>query len=202
MLPRKLLTIALICTAPAVADTVPGSAPEKGSDEIRAAAHFLSLYRNHLDCENLGYIQTGEADEHFAPIFLSNDTDRSKRLSLTELQSNSSPIDRDLIGVGFAKMDRDKDGWATADELRIYLNNAVTLIDSNADGDVYPAEYEYAMKTGTVLKAEMASSISKKQKSLDFVPPWVRHDKAINRIKSSKDVQTADSSKVPAKDNP
>ena len=187
MSPHKLLIVALICSAPAGAETP----PETGSDEIRAAAQFLSLYRNELDCENVGYIQTGEADEHFAPIFLSNDIDSSRSLSRTELLNNPFVKNRSLLGVSFSKMDQDADGTATPDELRNYLNNAVANVDGNADGDVYPVEYEHALKTGKVLKTAVPSG-NRNKKQTDFIPPWVRHLKAIKHLtaKSSKAATT------------
>ncbi|ODB85106.1 hypothetical protein A3194_15255 [Candidatus Thiodiazotropha endoloripes] len=186
MVPYKLLILALVCSAPATAET----SSEKGSDEIRAAAQFLSLYRTELDCENVGYIQTGEADEHFAPIFLSSDIDSSRSLSRKELQNNPYAPNRSLLGVSFSKMDRNADGSATPDELRQYLNNSVSLIDSNADGDVYPVEYEHALKTGRVLKGAVTPAPPKKKKA-DFIPPWVRHLKAINhRIAKSPKAPT------------
>ena len=195
MLPRKLLLFALLCSAPTRAETPPEMALESGSDDIRAAAQFLSLYRNEMDCENVGYIQTGEADEHFAPIFRSSDTDSSKTLSKKELMSNPFATQQSLLGISYLKMDQDKNGLVTADELRIYLNHAVTVVDSDSDGDVYPIEYEHALKTGKVLQQAASSAKPKKQQKPDFVPPWIRHVKALNHMKASKP-QTKESAQV------
>ncbi|MCG8316012.1 MAG: hypothetical protein MI976_22600 [Pseudomonadales bacterium] len=200
MLPRKLLLSALLCSVSAAAEKPPQAQTDQGSDRVRAAAQFLSLYRNEMDCENVGYIQTGEADEHFAPIFRSSDTDGSKSLSKNELMNNPFAPDRLLLGLSFVEMDFNKDDAVTADELRIYLNSAVTIVDSDADGDVYPVEYEHAMKTGRLLQKPVANRNSKEQSEPDFVPPWIRHVKALNHMKSkgeqaSKTPQTATTNK-------
>lgn len=188
---RKLLLIGLIVPASAFADSEPQPVHKKnGSDEIRAAASFLNLYRHALDCENVGYIQTGEADEHFAPIFLATDIDGSKSLSLKELQNYSLAKNRDLMQVSFTKMDKNGNGSATAEELRIYLNTAVATVDSDNDGDVFPIEYQHALNTGTLLSTPVPSSKRTKAKQPDFVPPWIRHAQAVNHKKAAKKAES------------
>ena len=186
MFSRKLLIVALVCSAPSGAETLPESAPENGSNEIRAAAQFLSQYRNQLDCENLGHIQTGEADEHSGSIFLSLDIDSSRSISRSELMNIPFVKNRSLLAVAFSKMDQNGDGKLTEDELRIYLNDAVTIIDGNNDGYVYPIEIEHALNTGTIIKSAVASTNRKKNKQSDFVPPWSRHKHAVDKVQTAE----------------
>jgi hypothetical protein len=108
------------------------------------------------------------------------------------LLNNPYAQNRSLLGISFSKMDQNADDAATPDELRNYLNNAVANVDSNGDGDVYPIEYEHALKTGKVLETAVPSANRKKKKA-DFVPPWVRHLKAIKHL-------TAKSAKTPTTD--
>jgi hypothetical protein len=143
------------------------------ADQLRAAAQFVSLYRNELDCENVGYVQTGEADEHFAPIFHSYDHDQSRSISLRELLSDPYIRDKKLLAVTFSNMDRNADGSASAKELLNYLNTSVKQLDGDGDGDVYPDEFEHARKTGTVLKK--SSRISKAPRTEpSFITPQVK----------------------------
>jgi len=193
MFTRKLLLVALACATSAAAE----NPPETVSDEIRSAALMLSLYSNELDCEKGGFIQTGEPQEHFAPIFMTLDIDKSKLLSRSELVNMPHVKYKSLLGVTFSRMDKNGDGAVTPEELQYYLDDAIARIDGNGDGDVYPAEYEHALTTGTVLKT-VAAPTSHKKKQPDFVPPWVRHAKAINHMKANNKLQTAVPSKTPA----
>jgi len=193
MLPRKLLIFTLLCSAPAGAGTPSESVPKNGSDEIRAAGLMLSLYRNELDCEKVGFLQTGEPQEHLAPIFMSLDIDQSKRLSRSELVNMPYVKNKSLLGVAFSRMDRDSDGSVTPEELQYFLDDAIASVDSNGDGDVYPVEYEHALNTGTLLKTDTSITHSKTKQAYT-IPPWERHQKAIKQ-------QTAKSSKKPEPHN-
>ncbi|BFM08738.1 hypothetical protein [Halioxenophilus aromaticivorans] len=144
--------------------------------KTKAAAQFLGLYFNELDCENVGFIQTGEADDHFAPIFLASDTDSSRSLSRQEIVNNPFAKDKALLDITFSEMDANGDGKASPDELRDYLNAGLKRIDSDNNGDVYPNEVAAARTTGKRLSTEAANAKTKAKQSR--LPPWERHAKA------------------------
>jgi hypothetical protein len=148
----------------------------QGNQVLQAAAQFLSLYFNELDCENVGYIQTGEADDHFAPIFLSSDTDSSRTLSRSEVVNNPFAKNKQLLALSFQQMDMDHSGAVSPDELRDYLSHSVQQVDSDRNGDVYPAELKYARQHGEKKpKGQSAKVVTNRRETL---PPWERHAKA------------------------
>ena len=161
--------------------TVEADAKSAQADRIRASAQFLSLYFNELDCENVGYIQTGEADDHFAPIFLSSDVDSSRTLTRTEVINNPFAKNKALLEISFEQMDSNGNGSASPDELRDYLSLSVRQVDSDRNGDIYPEELDYALGHGAVQKhqqqknSESKKAVDNKEKSL---PPWERYAKA------------------------
>lgn len=188
--------------------TVIGSGDKTFADveKVKAAAQLLTLYQNELDCENVGYIQTGEADEHFAPIFLASDADRSRSLSREEFLNNPYAPSQSLLDVSFVEMDKNSDEVVSPDELRLYLSGAVKKVDGDNNGDIYPDELAHALKTGRVLTGEASALAKVRSAKQDSSAPWLRFQKATDLNQSDSKVQSSaasvgDPSQVPSHDH-
>ena len=110
----------------------------------RAAAQFVTPFTNELDCENVGYVQSAEVDEHFFPIFNGYDVDRSRSVSREELLADPYIKDKGLLSLSFDMMDGNKDGEVAPWEFAAYLKQAIDMLDTDQNGDVYPAEMKSA----------------------------------------------------------
>lgn len=121
------------------------------AQKIKAASHFVSPFVNELDCENVGYAQIGEVDEHFFPIFNVLDHDRSQLISKQEMVGDPHIRNKALQAISFEEMDSNGDGNVNPYELRSYLIKALKLLDGNGDDDVFPDEFTHAYEKGEVL---------------------------------------------------
>jgi hypothetical protein len=116
--------------------------------ELAAHAQMVSPFFNELDCENLGYVQPGEVDEHVGPIFLSFDTNRSRDIDATEWRTYPYMPDKPLMALSFRVADRDGDKVVSIREFTDYMRQAVSALDGDGDGEVSPAELEALLPPG------------------------------------------------------
>ncbi|MBX2857251.1 MAG: hypothetical protein KTR17_01205 [Cellvibrionaceae bacterium] len=126
--------------------------PLRSALQVKAASHFTQPFAGELDCENVGYAQIGEVEEHYFPIFKIYDHDNSQRISRKEWLGDPYIKDKALHKLSFSIMDKNNDGSATPGEMRIYLIDSLKLLDGDGDDDVFPDEFQHAYQTGTVLK--------------------------------------------------
>lgn len=140
---RSLLIIpALVLSGGLEAESpAPVATPDEGiSLERAAAAQFLKPYFNELDCEDLGYVQSGEVDEHLAGVFSSLDRDQSRAVSLKEWQNYPYLKNKPLNEIAFTIADADGNGQVDYRELGDYLVEAIRSLDSDHDDEVYPED--------------------------------------------------------------
>lgn len=175
----------------------PVSTPSQG-DVTKAASHFVHPFLNELDCENVGYVQVGEVDEHFFPIFNVYDIDKSKSLSRKEVLGDRYIKNHALQAVSFDLMDANKDEKITPQEMRVYLVDALKLLDGDGDDDVFPAEFEYAYSKGEILvpvkNKEPAKPVANAQKVEKTSRPTIK-----SQAKETKALPVNEVVKVPSK---
>ena len=123
-------------------DSAHNAAPEKHNpDERTVALQFIQPIFDILDCENVGIVQFGEADEHMQQLFFSMDSDRSRTVSLDEF-NHASPQAQAVKVILFQQIDSDGDNVLSGMEYRTYIDKAIRLIDTNRDSEVSLEEAE------------------------------------------------------------
>ena len=122
--------------------------PVSTEAELAAHAQIVRPFFNELDCENLGYVQPGEVDEHVGPIFISFDVNRSRDIDSSEWRSYPYMRDKPLMALSFRVADRDGDNVVSIREFTDYMRQAVAALDSDGDGEVSPAEMDALLPAG------------------------------------------------------
>lgn len=107
-----------------------------------ASAQFVKPFFSELDCENVGYVQPDEVDEHAGTIFLGFDVNRSQSLDPREWNSYPFMSDKPLLALSFKQADTDGSGQLSFQEFTSYLKAAVRDMDRDGDGEIYPADLE------------------------------------------------------------
>ena len=107
-----------------------------------AHAQMVRPFFDELDCENLGFVQPGEVEEHIGPIFLSFDANGSRDIDLSEWQRYPYMLHKSLMKLSFSVADRNGNKVVSFREFTEYLSLAVTTLDADHDGEVSPAELE------------------------------------------------------------
>ncbi|TGD70939.1 EF-hand domain-containing protein [Mangrovimicrobium sediminis] len=131
------------CTGALLGACTTATTPETGdTPEHSAAAQFVSPFFVELDCEHVGYIQTGEADEHIGPIFRRFDIDGSRNISRQEWLAYRWMENKQWMALSFDTADSDDDALVSVAEFRTYLIWAIGSLDSDSDGEVHPEDLQ------------------------------------------------------------
>ncbi|MEM1188127.1 MAG: hypothetical protein AAGI72_06360 [Pseudomonadota bacterium] len=109
---------------------------------MAAYAQVINPFFVDLDCENLGYVQPGEVDEHVGPIFMGFDLDGSSGIDPAEWRSHPGMRDQPLLAISFSVADVDGDGRVNYLELLEYMKTAINALDDNGDGELSPSELD------------------------------------------------------------
>lgn len=104
---------------------------------LPTAEVLLGPFFGTLDCDQQGYIDGGQVDEHFSQLFAPYDLDRSRTLTRNEYLAISPPGPlRERREQLFAAGDRDGDGLSSANEYRRHLHEALQTADGDRNGEV------------------------------------------------------------------
>lgn len=137
---------AVFVTVDAVADNRSTIAAQKR--EHQAHAQMVEPFFDELDCENLGYVQRGEVEEHIGPIFISFDADGSRDIDPLEWGSFPYMRDKPLLQLSFSVADRDRNNIVSFREFTDYLSLAVAALDADGNGELSPAELQALLPPG------------------------------------------------------
>ncbi|MEO1079211.1 MAG: EF-hand domain-containing protein [Pseudomonadota bacterium] len=118
------------------------TAADETNETMAAHAQVINPFFVDLDCENLGYVQPGEVDEHLGPIFMGLDLDGSSEIDPAEWRSHPAMRDQPLLAISFSVADVDHDGGVNYLELLEYLKTAINALDDNGDGELSPMELD------------------------------------------------------------
>ena len=130
------------CSSVQPADS--SAANDSGFGEQKAAVRFLQPLFSTLDCEQVGEIEAGEVDEHFAQIYFFSDRDQSRSLSEAEYLRSIAHSDPQKDSFIFTLMDTNKDTLVTPMEFRMYTFKAIKLADTDGSGSVSEQEADQA----------------------------------------------------------
>jgi len=137
----QIVTVAATLTAGHALAEAPVSVSSKIREQA-AHAQMVEPFFDELDCENLGYVQPGEVEEHIGPIFISFDADRSQNIDALEWRHFPYIRDKALMQLSFSVADRDGNNSVSFREFTEYLSLAVASLDSDGNGELSPAELD------------------------------------------------------------
>jgi Ca2+-binding EF-hand superfamily protein len=125
-----------------------GAATEdkNGQAEQPVAEHTASRWVEKLDKNGNGKLELSELPEHKRKWLAAADTDGDGILSPEELRAHRTQH----MKRGFAKMDKNQDGFITQDEIGERFFSKLAVADADKDGKLSQAELEKAHADGTL----------------------------------------------------
>ena len=125
------------------AGSIDQAEPQRGFTPENAAAILRPIFAV-LDCEQQGFVQQPEIDEHFSQLLSRVDRDRSRIISRDEYARASQQVTDATLQWRYNQIDRDGNGKVSAKEYRDHLYAMHELADLNRDGEVSEQELSAA----------------------------------------------------------